>query len=113
MPIPEDTGATEVVDQAGSADARMSRRSVLRSAAGVGAAGLAATALAGIPVLAGGRSAKSETHTQNQADDPPTDEPVVVHVRDLRTGQMDVYRGTTHARVQDRELALQLARVSR
>jgi len=112
MPIPENIAETEVVDRAGSADGRMSRRSVLRGAAGVGAAGLAVTALAGIPALAGDLAAKPEAHTPNQADDQLTDEAVVVHVRDLRAGQLDVYRGTTHVRVHDRELALQLARVS-
>jgi hypothetical protein len=112
MPIPENTGATEFIDQAGPADGRMSRRSVLRGAAGVGAAGLAVTALSGLPGLAGGRLAKPAAHTQSDADEPPTDEAVVVHVRDLRAGQLDVYRGTTHVRVQDRELAWQLAKVS-
>jgi hypothetical protein len=40
-------------------------------------------------------------------------EAVVVHVRDVRTGEMDVYRGTSHARVLDRALAARLARASR
>jgi len=40
-------------------------------------------------------------------------EAVVVHVRDLRRGEMDVYRGTSHVRVTDRDLAARLARASR
>jgi hypothetical protein len=40
-------------------------------------------------------------------------EGVVVHVRDLRRGEMDVYRGTSHVRVTDRDLAARLARASR
>jgi len=35
-----------------------------------------------------------------------------VHVRNVRTGEMDVYRGTTYARVHDRALAARLARAS-
>jgi hypothetical protein len=38
---------------------------------------------------------------------------VVVHVRDLASGEMDVYRGTSHVRVQDRDLAVRLARASK
>ena len=100
----------QVTAETGSAAGQMSRRSVLRGAAGVGAAGLAAT-LASTPALAG-RTAKRAASEPHQASEPTVAEPVVVHVRDLRTGQMDVYRGTSHVRVHDRQLAAQLARVS-
>lgn len=86
------------------------------------AAGLAATALVSAPALAASRgltAARTEPHRAAE----PTDaalttaeltaaEPVVVHVRDLRTGQMDVYRGTSHIRIHDRQLAAQLTRAS-
>jgi len=39
-------------------------------------------------------------------------EPVVVHVRDAATGEMDVFRGTTHTRVHDKELAARLVGAS-
>jgi len=39
--------------------------------------------------------------------------PVVVHVRDAATGEMDVFRGTTHTRVHDKELAARLIGASR
>jgi hypothetical protein len=39
-------------------------------------------------------------------------EPVVVHVRDVATGEMDVFRGTTHTRVHDKELAARLVGAS-
>ena len=95
---------------------QMSRRTVLRGAAGVGAAGLAVTALTGAPALAS-RALKSATSTPRRASQLPAteeaaSEAVVVHVRDLRTGQLDVYRGTSHVRIHDRQLAAQLARVS-
>jgi len=38
---------------------------------------------------------------------------VVVHVRSVRSGEMDIYRGTSHARVTDRDLAARLARASK
>jgi nitrogen fixation protein FixH len=46
-------------------------------------------------------------------DDAQDGEAVVVHVRDARSGEMDVYRGTSHVRVTDRDLAARLARASR
>lgn len=97
----------------------LSRRSVLRGAAGAGAAGIAVTALAGTagPALAAtARAAKPAARraagaaTDHDAD---TDEQVVVHVRDARTGEIDVFSGTSHTRVQDRELAARLVRASR
>ncbi len=102
MPLPEN-----------AEPARLSRRSMLRGAVGVGAAGLAMTALAS-PALAANSpayaaSAPDAEHVPDQVSD---GEAVVVHVRDVRSGEMDVYRGTSHVRVQDRALAARLARVS-
>jgi hypothetical protein len=37
---------------------------------------------------------------------------VVVHIRDAVAGEMDVFRGTTHIRVLDKELAARLDRAS-
>jgi hypothetical protein len=37
----------------------------------------------------------------------------VVHVRDAATGEIDVFRGTTHTRLHDRGLAAQLVRASK
>jgi hypothetical protein len=111
MLVPDETANSEHTTEAGPPLGNMSRRSVLRGAAGVGAAGLAVTALAGTPALAASRPAKPAARPPG-ADDSAANEAVVVHVRDLRTGQMDVYRGTSHVRVHDRELAARLARAS-
>jgi len=35
-----------------------------------------------------------------------------VHIRDAVAGEMDVFRGTTHIRVLDKELAARLVRAS-
>jgi len=40
-------------------------------------------------------------------------EPVVVHVRDARSGEMDVFAGTRHVRLRDQDLAARLARAVR
>jgi hypothetical protein len=115
----------------------MTRRSVLRGAAGAGAAGLALTALPATALAAVRAKARDDASTRDGAstrddagtrDDPSTrdasahdaaddgsrdGEAVVVHLRDVRSGEMDVYRGTSHARVTDRDLAARLARASR
>lgn len=96
---------------------RLTRRSVLRGAAGVGAAGIAATALAGtaMPAFAAATRPAAPAARGTKADraDADTSEQIVVHVRDARSGEIDVFRGTSHARVHDPELAARLMRASR
>jgi hypothetical protein len=93
----------------------LSRRSVLRGAAGAGVAGIAVTALAGTagPALAATARAAKPAAGAATDDGADTDEQVVVHVRDARSGEIDVFSGTSHTRVQDRELAARLIRASR
>jgi nitrous oxide reductase len=90
---------------------RLSRRSVLRGAAGAGVAGIAASTLAGaaVPALAAARPPARRAGAQ-PAD--PADQ-VVVHVRDARSGEIDVFRGTSQTRLHDRDLAARLIRASR
>ena len=38
---------------------------------------------------------------------------IVVHVRDARSGEIDVFRGSSQTRVHDRDLAARLVRASR
>jgi hypothetical protein len=47
------------------------------------------------------------------ADSADSSEQFVVHVRDAKTGQIDVFRGTSQIRVHDRDLARHLDRISR
>jgi len=37
---------------------------------------------------------------------------VVVHLRDARSGELDVFSGVSHTRVRDPELAARLARMA-
>jgi hypothetical protein len=92
----------------------LSRRSVLRGAAGAGAAGIAATAFVGaaLPAAAGTQAAAAPASGARTTHGGES-EAVVVHVRDAATGEIDVFRGTTHTRVRDKELAARLVRASR
>jgi hypothetical protein len=95
---------------------RLSRRSVLRGAAGAGVAGIAATALAGtaLPAFAAtARPAEAARGAAAETAHEDTAEQVVVHVRDVRSGEIDVFRGTGHTSVRDPELAARLLRASR
>jgi nitrous oxide reductase len=93
----------------------MSRRSLLRGAAGAGAVGLAAAA------GAGGVVALTRPRTQTappaakpvaMADVPPNAMagPLVVYLRDTTTGEMDVFAGTGQLRLHDPALFGQLLR---
>jgi hypothetical protein len=98
--------------------APVSRRAMLRTAAGAsaaGAAGLVASgALAAIPAAAARRPAERTGHSgAATAGDRAADGPLVIHVRDARTGEMDVFEGTAHTRLRDPELAARIARASR
>ena len=83
----------------------LSRRSLMRSAVGVGAATVAAGFLA---------SALAEPAAAAPAPATPThSDPVVAHVRDARTGEIDLFIGTRHVRVRDHDLAVRLADAAR
>jgi len=114
MPTPDETASPARAQQPETGPAGLSRRSMLRSAAGAGAAGLAMTAMAG-PALAADRPARPSARPRAADHDPHADDaagagPVVVHVRDVRSGEMDLYRGTSHVRIRDQALAARLAR---
>jgi hypothetical protein len=87
----------------------LSRRSVLRGAAGAGAVGLAVaggvTAVAGLarpdhPARPDDAAASADART----------EPVLVYLRDASTGEMDVFAGTGQTRLRNPALASELLR---
>jgi hypothetical protein len=103
----------------------VSRRSLL-GAAGVGAAGLAAAGalggLAAAPAVAATTPARGDHDPAERPDHgerpdsserPDSGDHVVVHVRGDRIGELDVFRGTSHSRVQDPDLAARLRRTIR
>ncbi len=85
----------------------ISRRAALRGGAAAGLAGAALVAT-GAPALAAVRPA-SRTESGRASADERADETIVVHVRNLRTGELDIFRGTTQTRVHNAALAAQLA----
>lgn len=93
----------------------VSRRSVLRGVAGAGAAGLAVAAVASAgPALAAAKPAPPRRQAATAAtNEATTAGPVVVHVRDARSGEMDIFAGTSHTRLRDPDLAARLARAVR
>jgi hypothetical protein len=107
--------------------APVSRRAMLRTAAGASAAGLVAGgAFAALPAAAAarpsrsqpsvdrtGRSAAGTTHDAAAHPGREDDGPLVIHVRDARTGEMDIFAGTTRTRLRDPELAARRAGASR
>jgi len=92
-----------------------SRRSVLYGAAGLAGAGLAATAIGTIaaPAAAASAVAAPQAHAGRAAGAPSTAGPVIVHVRDLRSGEMDVFAGESKTRLHDPGLAAKLAHAIR
>jgi hypothetical protein len=98
--------------------ASLSRRSLLRGAAGAGAVSVAAAAGAGtIFAVAGPASAAPTVHADTVHADtvhhgtgaqPAGDEPIVAYLRDAATGEFEVFHGTRQVRVRDRKLAVQL-----
>jgi len=92
-----------------------SRRSILWGAAGAGAAGLAAAAMAHTaPALAAATPRGSRARQPDAPANPaPAGEPVVVHLRDARSGEMDIFSGTSRTRLRDPDLAARLARAAR
>lgn len=94
---------------------RPSRRSLLRGAAGFAGAGLAASAVVGSvagPALAS-PAAKEATGRLDRPDSAGHGAPIVVHVRDPWSGEMDVFSGTCQARIRDPQLARKLVRAVR
>ncbi len=92
-----------------------SRRSVLYGAAGLAGAGLAATAIGTLaaPAAAASVAAAPRAHTGRAAGVPSPAEPVIVHVRDLRSGEMDVFAGESKTQLRDPGLAARLAHAIR
>jgi hypothetical protein len=92
----------------------LSRRSLLQGAATAGAAGLAVTALgaAASPALALSPPGTSRPPApdQSRGHGAAAAGPIVVHVRDARSGDIEVFSGTSQSRVRDKDLAARIAR---
>jgi hypothetical protein len=87
---------------------RMSRRSLLQGAATAGAAGLAATAM-GAAVSQAAASRRPDLAQSHGPGQPPAG-PIMVHVRDARSGDIELFAGTSQTRVHDKDLAARITR---
>ena len=97
----------------------VSRRSVLRGAAAAGAATAGAAAFGGYS-LAGHEPAGSSGASSRPASraglttDPDADSAaqLVVHISDARSGQLDIFHGTSQTTLRDPDLVARLVRAS-
>lgn len=82
----------------------VSRRRVLTTAAGAGAAiAVASAAGAGLSSMGAGPSGTAGEDVGQTAG------PIVVHVRDVSSGLLDVFSGTHRVEIKDRALARSIA----
>jgi hypothetical protein len=100
------------------ADQRVSRRAVVRGAAGAAAVGAVAISSAGnaqakAAARPGPDSAGALAPGAHHAGHSALEETIVVHVRDARTGHLDLYVGDRHIQVNDRDLASRLVKAAR
>jgi len=93
----------------------LSRRGLIRNAAGAGAVGLATGVLlsgaAGTASAAPAQDEPAPGHATERGAG--AEEPLIVHVRDARTGALDVFHGEQHRRVLDPSLADALRNAAR
>jgi secreted PhoX family phosphatase len=96
---------------------RMSRRSLLQGAAAAGAAGLAVTAFgAAMSPAAAAASTTSSAPAHGDLKAPAGGDvkapagPVVVHVRNAKSGDIEVFSGTSQTRLRDKDLAARIVR---
>jgi hypothetical protein len=107
--------ATERIVMPSNDGRRLSRRSLLQGAATAGAAGLAVTAIgAAGPALAATSSPQTADKSPGQPPGQPHREapagPIMVHVRDTGSGDIEVFAGTSQTRLRDKDLAARIAR---
>ena len=99
----------EIQPAASAAKARLSRRGLLRGAGGIGIAGVAG----GLLINAGAGAASAAT-TSADTDHAPASAsgPLVAHVYDAKTGEVDLFTGEEHVRVHNPALARALAQAA-
>jgi len=78
---------------------------MLRGAATAGAAGLAVTAIGSVA-----SPAFAATERTQSPSEPKTAGPILVHVRDAKSGDIEVFSGTSKTRLRDKDLAARIAR---
>jgi hypothetical protein len=93
---------------------RLSRRSLLHGVATAGTAGIAVAAVSASPAMAAARQApayRDGEHGRHEV--PEVNGPIMVHVRDARSGDIEVFFGDGKTRLFDQDLAARIARAIR
>lgn len=85
----------------------VSRRSLLRGAAGAGAVGLAAAVGGAAFTAAHPAAAKPDAQAQETGRTGATD-PLVVYLRDTASGELEVFNGTSQTKIHNPQLVAQL-----
>jgi hypothetical protein len=85
------------------------RRFLLQSGAAVAAAGVAST----VPLNAAGALSKGRATHAKVPEGATLDEPVVAHLRNLRTGEVALFKGHREVLVKDKHLAALLFNATR
>jgi nitrous oxide reductase len=100
--------------RASDQESRLSRRSLLQGAATAGAAGLAVTAIgaAATPALAATSQPSPQDRGRDARAEQPRTGPIVVHVRDANSGDIEVFSGTSQTRLRDKDLAARNAQAT-
>ncbi|MGH3435602.1 MAG: hypothetical protein ACRDRN_03960 [Sciscionella sp.] len=96
-----------------SSESGLSRRGLLRVGAGIGVAGVAGGLLVSTGAGLAGASTAPATTPATGTDAPDVGEPMVAHVHDVRTGEVDLFVGERHVRFTDPALAARMARLAR
>ncbi|HEY2280844.1 MAG TPA: hypothetical protein VGI00_21005 [Streptosporangiaceae bacterium] len=94
-----------------AAKARMSRRGLLRGAGGIGIAGVAAGMLIDT-TAASAATTSSAPAGDASASSAAASTPLVAHVHDAQTGEVDLFTGEQHVRVHNPALARALAQAA-
>jgi hypothetical protein len=106
----EQSAVPRVAENEGGAETSgVSRRNLLRAGAGLGAAGVAVGLLGGTGVAAAS-TLPAGAHADGAVAEPT--EPVVAYLRDVRTGEVDLFVGQRHIPYTDHRLAAMLARAA-
>ena len=99
--------AQEIDSAQSAAKSALSRRGLLRGAGAIGIAGVTAGMIVG---TAGGASAAT-TNTATTSD-AAASAPLIAHVHDAKTGEVDLYTGEQHVRVHNPALARALTQAA-
>lgn len=85
---------------------------MLRGAAAAGAAGLTVTAIGAGATAAQAATTKPSGQRDSDPEPAAATGPLVVHVRDAKTGDIEVFSGTSQTRLRDKDLANRIARAA-